>query len=231
MSMKVLMAATVACIASMSIAHADPITDTFTGSYTAVNANTGPYAPTINDDGGAFLNSPFAGKLTQGVMSTPQIFLQVAPASGSASVGTIAGTIDIAMKLSDVQNSAITGVTTSAGGNQAFVAGGTLYFAANYDLFYNNQTDCLTWSGTSCTPTGNTTTIGETLAVSFADGALLDINLYNWSDWNMAPDISFELVSGAGVPVPEPASFALLGMGLAGLCVIRRRRNGAPLAA
>jgi len=231
MSLRVLIAASVACVAAMSAAYADPITDSFTGSYTAIDTATGPYAPTINDDGGAFFNSPFAGNLTQGVTTTPQVFLQVAPANGPASAGTQTGSIDIAMNLADVQGSAVTGVSTSAGGNQAFVAGGTLYFAANYELFYGNQTDCLTWNSGSCTPTGNTNTIGETLAVSFADGAVLDINLYNWSDWNMAPDISFELVSGAGVPVPEPASFALLGIGLAGICAVRRRRGGVALAA
>jgi hypothetical protein len=224
------MAASVAIVATVSAACADPITDTFNGTYTAIDSVTGPYAPTINDDGGTFFNSPFNGTLTQGVTTTPQVFLQVAPANAGASAGTQTGSIQIAMDLADGMGSAVTGVSTSAGGNTAFVSNGTLYFAANYELFYSNQTDCLTWAGSSCTPTGNTSTIGETLAVSFADGALLDINLYNWSDWDMAPDISFDLVSGPGVPVPEPASIALFGVALAGFCVIRRRRGAALVA-
>jgi len=223
MSIRALMAVSVAVLATVSDAWADPITDAFNGSYTAIDTVTGPYAPTINDDGGAFFNSPFAGQLTVGQTTTPQTFLQVAPANAPSSIGTQTGSIQIAMKLSDIYSGTVTGVTTSAGGNVAFAAGGTLYFSANYELFYGNQTDCLTWSGPSCSVTGNTNTIGETLAVSFSDGALLDINLYNWSDWDMAPDISFDLVSGAGVPVPEPASFAVFGAALAGFALIRRR--------
>jgi hypothetical protein len=223
MSIRVLMATTVAVMATVSAAYADPNTDTFNGIYTAVDSVTGPYAPTINDDGGPFLSGSFGGSLVAGQATAAETFLQVAPVSGPASVGTQTGSIDIAMSLSDIDSSAITGVSTSAGGNFAFTNGGSVYFSANYELFYGNQTDCLTWSGPSCSATDTTNTIGETLAVSFADGALLDINLYNWSDWDMAPDISFDLVNGPGVPVPEPASFAIFGVALAGFAMMRRR--------
>lgn len=226
MSMRLLMATAVAALATVSAAHANPTGDTFNGTYTAIDSVTGPYAPTINDDGGAFINSPFSGQLSVGQTTTPQTFLQVAPANAPSSIGTQKGSVDLAMKLTDIYSGTVTGVTTSAGGNVAFAAGGTVYFSANYELFYGNQTDCLTWSGPSCAATDSTNTIGETLAISFSDGALLDINLYNWSDWNMAPDISFDLVSGPAAPVPEPASFAVFGAGLLGLAMIRRRRVG-----
>jgi hypothetical protein len=52
-----------------------------------------------------------------------------------------------------------------------------------------------------------------------------DVNLYNWSDWTMMPDISFEEVSGPPATVPEPASLAILGLGLAGLGLVRRRHS------
>ncbi len=218
MTIRVFMAAAAALMTSMSASYADMIT----GSYTAVNSGSGPYMPTINDDGGAFLPSPFSETLAVGVTTTPSTFLQVAPIGGGS--GTIAGSVDIGMTLKEFDGSAVTGVATSAGGNTAFASGGILYFAANYDIFYGSQTDCITWNAASCTSTNNTTTIGETLKVSFADGALLDINLYNWSDWNMQPNISFDLVSAAGVPVPEPATFALFATALAGLVMIRRRK-------
>jgi hypothetical protein len=220
MSRHFFLAAVAALITSTSAGYAD----TITGSYKAVNAGTGPYMPTINDDGGAFLPSPFSETLGVGVTTTPSTFLQVAPISGGS--GTLSGSVDVAMTLSEGAGSAVTGVTTSAGGNTAFAANGTLYFAANYDIFYGSQTDCITWNASSCTSTNNTTTIGETLKVSFADGAVLDINLYNWSDWNMQPDISFDLVSGAGVPVPEPATLAIFATALAGLWMVRRRLAG-----
>jgi hypothetical protein len=217
MSKRILMVAAASMLAIFTAAQADPIdTAAFNGSYTAIDANPGPYAPTINDDGGSFLPSPFSGTLTVGTPLTTT-FLQVAPVAGGSSVGTVAGSIDIAMVLTGPGGSALTGLTTSAGGNTAFLSNGTLYFQANYDLFYGNQTDCLTWNSSSCTSTGNTSTVGETLTATFADNAVLDIYLYNWSDWNMQPSIGFDLISGPTATVPEPASFAVFGVGLIGL--------------
>ncbi len=217
MSIRAFLVASAAVLAAVPTAYAD----TITGSYTAINAgSSSAYLPTINDDGGAFLPGQFSETLGVGSTTTPSTFLQVAPAGGGS--GTVSGGIQLAMTLSE-GGSAVTGVTTSAGGNTAFTSGGVLYFEANYDIFYGSQTDCITWDAASCTSNNNTTTIGETLKVSFADGALLDINLYNWSDWNMQPDISFDLVSGAGTPVPEPGSVAVFAVALAGLLMIKRR--------
>jgi hypothetical protein len=217
-----LIAATAALLAGVSASYAD----TISGSYTAIDANPGPYAPTINADGQPYLGTPFSATLGVGTTSPITTFLQIAPVGGNASVGTQTGAVDIAMALAD-GGSAITGVTTSAGGNTAFVSNGKLYFSANYELFYSNQTDCLTWAGSSCTPTGNTSTIGETLTVSFADGAKAALNLYNWSDWNMAPDVSLSVLNGPSTTptVPEPASIAVFGSALLGLCLTRRTQK------
>ncbi len=217
---RLLIAATAAFMAAAAAGRAD----TITGSYTAIDSVTGPYAPTINDDGQPFLGSPFSATAAVGTTTPIQTFLQIAPASGNASAGTQTGSVEIAMSLADA-GSAVTGVTTSAGGNTAFVANGTLYFSANYELFYGNQTDCLTWDASSCTPTNNTSTLGEKLTVSFADGAEAAINLYNWSDWNMAPDISLSVLNGPTPAVPEPASIAIFGSALLGLCMTRRMQK------
>jgi hypothetical protein len=228
MSTRFLIAAAATVLATITSARADVVdTGLFSGSYTAINASSGPYAPTINDDGGSFLASPFSGTLTQGQQVTTT-FLQVAPVAGGSSVGTIANSVDIAMALTGPGGSTVSSVTSSAGGNGAFLANGDIYFAANYELFYGNQTDCLTWDATSCTPTGNTSTVGEILTATFSDNAVLDVYLYNWSDWNMMPSIGFELVSGPTATVPEPASYALFGVGLLalGMMVTLRGRAG-----
>jgi hypothetical protein len=199
---------------------------TITGSYTAVDTGTGNYLPTINADGGPFLSSPFSESLTLGSMTAPTTFLQVAPVSGNSSVGTQTGAIAVAMKLTGPSNSPVTSFSYTAGGDPVTLTNGTLNLTANYGIFYGNQTDCIAWNTTNCTSTDNTTTIGETVTATFADGAVVAINLYNWSDWNMAPNISFTLVTDVGgSPVPEPASLMLFGAGLIGLSMARRFRR------
>jgi hypothetical protein len=224
------MVAAASLLATATAAQA-AVTTTFNGTYTAYASTKGTYSPTINDDGGAFMNSPFSRTLMTGTPVT-SIFMQVAPSGGGSNVGTITGSIAIAMTLTGPGGSAVTGVTTSAGGNGATLSHGTIDFSANYELFYGNQTDCLTWNAPSCNATGNTSTVGETLTVTFADKAVLNINLYNWSDWNMQPEIGFDLISAPVAAVPEPPSVAQFGVGLIGiigLTMLRRRsRGGAP---
>jgi hypothetical protein len=130
------------------------------------------------------------------------------------------------MSLTDPSGSAVTGLTVSSGGNAAFLSNGVLNFSANFDIFYSNQTDCLTWNAASCTPSNNQTTVGEVLTATFADQSVLDIYLYNWSDWNMAPTIGFDVVSGPVTSVAEPASFAVFIVALIGLFAMARSRAG-----
>jgi len=223
MVVRFLFAMTAALLATASTARATPVT--ITGSYTAVNTVTGPYAATINDDGGSFLTSPFSiGGLTAGVTTSPTTFLQIAPVYGG--VGIIQGSIDVAMTLTAPGNSAATSVQVSNGGNGATLLNGTVYFAANYELFYGNQTDCTTWDAATCTGNNPKSTVGEILTVGFADGAIVAINLYDYSDWNMTPNISFKLAS-APTRVPEPGTLAIFGSAMAGLVVLRRRGRGA----
>ena len=226
MSTRFLVAAAATLLATVTVARADVIDSAYIqGSYTAVDTGSSPYNPTINDDGGAYLSSPFSGTLTVGQLVSTT-FLQVAPVAGNASVGTIAGSIAIAMALVGPGGSAVTSVTSSAGGNGATLSNGTIDFLANYELFYGNQTDCISWNSATCTSTGVKNQVSETLAVTFADNAVLDIELSNWSDWNMSPAIGFDLVSGPSIAVPEPASLAVFAMGLLGLGMLLHRGRG-----
>jgi len=224
MPMRLLIAIAATLLACASGAQATPVETTIDGTYTAVDTGKGPYLPTINDDGGSFLTSPFSETLTLGTTTAPTTFLQVAPANGSNNVGTVTGSIAIAMTLLGPSNSAVTGLTVSGGGLGATLSHGTIDFDANYAIYYGNQTDCLTWDGATCTPTNNTTTIGETLTVTFADGASAALALYNWSDWDIAPSITFSLISGPR-GVAEPASLAVFASAVSGLWLLLRRRQ------
>ena len=205
---------------------------TITGKYTAIGTGTAGYIPTINDASSGFLPSPFStGNLTVGSTTAPTTFLMVNPVNGSSSLGTLTGTVAVAFNFYDPSNSTVTGVTYSSGANPATLSAGAVNVTANYILAYGNGTDCITWDVAPCSTTSaNTTTIGDTIVVSFADGTVLDVNLYNWSDWTMYPNISFKLASGpaatpgGGAPVPEPASIGLFSAGIAGLALLRRRR-------
>ncbi len=159
-----------------------------------------------------------------GTTTATQVFLQIAPISGGS--GTLTGSIGVSMKLTDAANSPVTGFYTTGGGTPTTtLTNGTLNLTAYYEIYYGNQTDCVAWNSTTCTPTDNTTTIGETVDATFADGAVLAINLYNWSDWNMAPNISFDLVRGPTAMAPEPSSLAVFGGALIALSVMARRRR------
>jgi hypothetical protein len=210
-------------VALLGSATAGSAQTTISGSYTAVDTAYPAGAPTINDTSNTayYLASPLAGTLTVGKTTTPENFLLVAPTSGS---GLVTGSILVDMSLTD--GTAVTAVSNTPGANTATLVNGGVEFDANYAIDYATQTDCITWAGT-CTPASSqgpeSTALSNTLLLSFADGAKLDVNLYSWQDWNMEPQISFDLVSGPEV-VPEPASFALFGSALAALAFIKRRR-------
>ena len=60
MPMRLLIAIAATLLACASGAQATPVETTIDGTYTAVDTGKGPYLPTINDDGGSFLTSPFS---------------------------------------------------------------------------------------------------------------------------------------------------------------------------
>jgi hypothetical protein len=95
-------------------------------------------------------------------------------------------------------------------------------FTAKYALSYlacdpggdgTGRSDCVSWGASP-------------IVANFTDGAVLDIELNNASDWDISPTIAFSLIDGPGDPVPEPSSIALLGFGLLGVGFVANRKRG-----
>lgn len=224
MSIRLQIATVAALLATISTASAQ-----LKATYTTGTPTGNAPLPTITDN----LASPFTETLSVG-QSTAEIspFITVAPNTYSnyKTPVTVSGSVAVSFSFTEPTGT-VTGVTST--GNIATFSGGVVTVTANYEMFYtgsNSGTDCLTWSGTTCTVTGNQTTIGDTIAITFSDNAVYDVNLYNWSDWNMQPGISFTYVTaphttGGQQSAPEPASLALFGTALSGLGLIKRRRS------
>ena len=196
--MKHLFYATVvlACSGLTVAAHATPLTieGSYSVSYSAIDGN----GPTITDT----LPAVFTESLT---LNDPTRlgFLSVSPAScfGSTTrwgdcegAGTAQGTITATFAFTDP--SGATGDFTDTG-----------VYKANY----NNDTDSVTWNSSN-----------DPFKVTFADGAVADVSLNNAQDWTIDPTITFDLVT-APSSVPEPFSLPLLGIGMLGLGVARRK--------
>ena len=206
-------------------------TYTLTGNYSVgespSNANGGP---------GISYNLPnnnfSIGPLTVGTPTSPTNFFTASPnpSSGTCYGSGCSGGIE-----TDTLTVRFTGLTVMS------VSIPTITETATFSAAYNQpilscaagdgispswgDTDCVVWNGASNTYNGTTT-----LAQNLGNGYTLQILLQNATDWNITPQIGFDLVAtgggGQGV-VPEPASVTLFGVGLAGLGLIRRRRNAA----
>lgn len=120
-------------------------------------------------------------------------------------------------------------VITDTLGNQVTITEGGV-FTAKYGgktLPCSNSspgnTDCFIWNGS--TPTNNGVSGVFSDNVTFSDGTALTVNFINNEDWAIAAELSMVETAGPHTSVPEPASIALLGLGLLGtVATVRRRR-------
>ena len=85
--------------------------------------------------------------------------------------------------------------------------------------------------GCFSTGCGYTDWVKSVYTIAGAGNYILEFGVVDWSDqiWNSG--LAFDGITVGGVPidpdgdVPEPASLALLGLGLAGLGMFRRRKT------
>jgi hypothetical protein len=218
---KLLAAAAIVFLTSVGAASAASVMvdGQYTVSYTPITPSNTSANPTITDD----LSSSFSFVNTQAETN----FITVAPCNGCESNGfTASGTITVSFKNFTFNGVAATieSVTpTPITGTYEAKYGGTKLPCTSSG---NGNTDCVDW-GSNTTLTGSTTYV-----IDFTDNAVLDITLYNANDWNITPEISFNLATDP-TATPLPAALPLFagGLGVLGFAGSWRRRRAAKATA
>ena len=218
MSMQKLVAAlAVLFLTSAGAAHATTIP--VQGSYTVTSSNfTGK--PSLSYD----LSHPFTENLTVGTnnWTSPVNFFTASPGS-CYSWCDVTGTLTVTFSFSGL--TVATGSLTETATYEAKYSGSDLSCSGKSG---SGQSDCIDWTGaTSDKPSGY---LIDT--ITFTNGEELEIKLFNAQDWNITPEISFDLLDGPS-QTPLPATLPLFVSGLGGMSLFgwRRKRKAAAAAA
>jgi len=155
-------------------------------------------------------------KLTYGVPTSDLDFFTVKPAHecGSSCKHNDTASANVRVRVAFEEIEKINGTNT-------VVATGSITESAKYKADYKTDTDSFDWKSAD-TP----------IPVDLTNGDVLDIILFDASDWDLKPQISFDLIDPPNLsPVPIPDSFPLFvtALGAMGLLAWRKKRKAAAI--
>jgi hypothetical protein len=219
-----LLAATVAAFL-MSAGAACATTVALDGSYSISYTPTHGNGPTINYDLGTYQSGKhdFTENLTLGTPTTATNFFTTDP-NGSCGYNcvnsTASGTISVTFDFTNL--TPVNGSDLTETGTYEAKYGGTKLGCTSSP---GGDTDCVLWGSTTNATTGSITDI-----INFTNGDVLDITLYDAQDWDITPQISFELTAPTATPLPPALSLFVGGLGIFGLLGARKKRKAAAVA-
>jgi len=185
-----------------------PLDGSYTVSYTATTGNGPSFSEPSSNAVGTFNSSndkgSFSKTLTLNSLTSDMNFFTVSPSGNCGYCGmsdTATGTIAVTFSFTEPSG-----------------AIGSVVADATYTADYKNDTDSVVW--TSGTPINSTT---QQIVVDFTDGAFLDIDLIDASDWSITPQISFDL-DPTTTPLPAGLPLFVGGLGVLGFAGWRRKR-------